>query len=193
MEEEKAEQEVKEQAPVEEKAEEIKEEAAVEKSEEKNTEAAAPEKDADKPVKTSKEKKDISKGAKNMTKDELIEALKNMTVLELSELVKALEEEFGVTAAPVAVAGAGPAAAAGAAPAAEAAEEQSEFSVVLTQIGENKINVIKAVRELTTLGLKEAKDLVESAPKPIKEGVNKEEANAIKQKLTEAGAVAEIK
>ncbi len=149
------------------------------------------EKAAEKPEKVSKEKKVISKGEKIMTKDELIDVLKNMTVLELSELVKALEEEFGVTAAPMAVAGA--VAAGAAAPAGEAAEEQTEFTVVLTQIGENKINVIKAVRELTTLGLKEAKDLVESAPKPIKEGVNKEEANAIKKKLTDAGAVAEIK
>lgn len=176
-----------EQPAVEEKAVEAEQKAGEEKSE-----AKEPEKAADKPEKTGKEKKETSKGAKTMTKDELIDVLKNMTVLELSELVKALEEEFGVTAAPVAVAGAMPAG--GGAPAAgEAAEEQSEFSVILTQVGENKINVIKAVRELTTLGLKEAKDLVESAPKPIKEGVNKEEANAIKQKLTDAGAVAEIK
>jgi large subunit ribosomal protein L7/L12 len=130
-------------------------------------------------------------GAKSMTKEEIISVVKNMTVLELSELVKALEEEFGVSAAaPMAIA------AAGGAPAAAAAapeEEQSEFTVILKEIGENKINVIKAVREMTTLGLKEAKDLVESAPKPVKEGINKEEAASIKKKLEEAGAKAEIK
>lgn len=133
--------------------------------------------------------KETSSGAKSMTKEEIIAVVKNMTVLELAELVKALEEEFGVSAAaPVAVAAAG-------APAAAAApeEEKSEFTVILKEIGENKINVIKAVREMTTLGLKEAKDLVESAPKPVKEGVNKEEADSIKKKLEEAGAKAEIK
>jgi len=125
-----------------------------------------------------------------MNKEEIIEAVKGMTVLDLAELVKALESEFGVSAAvPVAVA-ATPAGGA-AVPAAEA-EEKTEFTVTLKQIGENKINVIKAVREVTTLGLKEAKDLVESAPKPVKDGVNKEEAAAIKKKLEEAGAVAEI-
>jgi large subunit ribosomal protein L7/L12 len=113
-----------------------------------------------------------------------------MTVLELSDLVKALEAEFGVSAAvPMAVA-AGPAAAGGAA---AAADEQTEFTVVLKEIGENKIAVIKAVREVTTLGLKEAKDLVEGAPKPVKEGVNKDEAASIKKKLEEAGAKAEVK
>ena len=130
-------------------------------------------------------------GAKSMTKEDIISAVKTMTVLELAELVKALEEEFGVTAAPVAVA-----AAVGGAPAAAAAapeEEKSEFTVILKEIGENKINVIKAVREVTTLGLKEAKDLVESAPKPVKEGVNKDEAASIKKKLEEAGAKAEVK
>ncbi|HIE16673.1 MAG TPA: 50S ribosomal protein L7/L12 [Dehalococcoidia bacterium] len=128
-----------------------------------------------------------------MSKDEIIAAVKNMTVLELSELVKALEEEFGVTAAPVAVAAAAAPAAEGvpgAAPPAE--EEKTEFSVILREVGENKIAVIKAVRELTTLGLKEAKDLVESAPKPVREGVSKEEAAAIKKKLEEAGAKIEI-
>ena len=128
-----------------------------------------------------------------MTKEEIITAIKGMTVMELAELVKALETEFGVSAAAVAVAApaaAGPAA--GAAPAA-AAEEQTSFTVILKEIGANKINVIKAVREVTTLGLKEAKELVEAAPKPVKEGVSKEEANTIKTKLTAAGAVAEIK
>jgi large subunit ribosomal protein L7/L12 len=127
-------------------------------------------------------------GAKSMTKEEIISVVKNMTVLELAELVKALEDEFGVSAAaPVAVA------AAVGAPAAAPEEEKSEFTVILKEIGENKINVIKAVREMTTLGLKEAKDLVESAPKSVKEGVNKEEADSIKKKLEEAGAKAEIK
>jgi large subunit ribosomal protein L7/L12 len=123
-----------------------------------------------------------------MTKDEFIAEIKKMTVLELSELVKAIEEEFGVSAAPVAVA----APAGGSAGAAPAAEEKTEFTVILKEVGENKINVIKAVREFTTLGLKEAKELVESAPKPVKEGVNKDEAASIKKKLEEAGAKVEV-
>ena len=127
-----------------------------------------------------------------MTKDEIVALIKGMTVLELSDLVKALEAEFGVSAAvPMAMA-AGPAAS-GAAGGAAAAEEQTEFTVILKEIGENKIAVIKAVREVTTLGLKEAKDLVEGAPKPVKEGVNKDEAANIKKKLEEAGAKAEVK
>jgi len=129
-----------------------------------------------------------------MTKDEMIAAIKSMTVLELAELVKALEAEFGVSAAPVAMAGpavaAGPAAGAAAGP---PAEEQTQFTVTLKEVGANKINVIKAVREVTTLGLKEAKELVEGAPKVVKEGVSKEEANSVKEKLQAAGAVAEIK
>jgi large subunit ribosomal protein L7/L12 len=112
-----------------------------------------------------------------------------MTVLELSELIKAMEEKFGVSAA-AAVAVAGPAAAG--APAA-AAEEQTEFTVMLASFGENKVNVIKAVRELTGLGLKEAKDLVDGAPKPVKEGVSKADAEAAKKKLEEAGAKVEVK
>jgi len=115
-----------------------------------------------------------------------------MTVLELSELVKALETEFGVSAAAVAVAAPAAAGPAAAGPAA-AAEEQTAFTVILKEIGANKINVIKAVREVTTLGLKEAKELVEAAPKAVKEGVSKEEANNVMAKLTAAGAVAEIK
>ncbi|MEW5761918.1 MAG: 50S ribosomal protein L7/L12 [Bacillota bacterium] len=123
---------------------------------------------------------------------EIIEAVKGLTVLELAELVKALEEEFGVTAAaPVAVAAA-PAAGPAAAPAA-AEEEKTEFDVILTVVGDKKINVIKVVREVTGLGLKEAKDLVDNAPKPVKEKVNKEEAEAIKKKFEEAGATVEIK
>ena len=120
---------------------------------------------------------------------EILDKISSMTVLELSELIKAMEDKFGVSAA-AAVAVAGPAA--GAAPAA-AAEEQTEFTVVLSSFGENKVNVIKAVRELTGLGLKEAKDLVDGAPKPVKEGVNKADAEAAKKKLEEAGAKAEIK
>ena len=120
---------------------------------------------------------------------EILDKISSMTVLELSELIKAMEDKFGVSAA-AAVAVAGPAA--GAAPAA-AAEEQTEFSVILSAIGDNKVNVIKAVRELTGLGLKEAKDLVDGAPKPVKEGVNKADAEAAKKKLEEAGGKADIK
>ena len=125
--------------------------------------------------------------------NEIIEAVKGLTVLELAELVKAFEEEFGVTAAAPAAVVAAPAAGAGAAPAAPAAEEQTEFDVILTSAGSAKINVIKAVREITGLGLKEAKDLVDNAPKPVKEKVSKEEAESIKAKLTEACASVEIK
>ena len=113
-------------------------------------------------------------------------------LLEASELVKCLEQAFGVSAAAAAVAAA-PAAGGGAAAAAAPAEEKTEFSVILTAVGGNKIGVIKAVREVTSLGLKEAKDLVEGAPKPIKEGVNKDEAETIKKKFAEAGATVEIK
>ncbi|PQP84669.1 50S ribosomal protein L7/L12 [Paenibacillus sp. PCH8] len=119
-----------------------------------------------------------------MSKEQILEAIKGMTVLELNDLVKAIEEEFGVTAAaPVAAAGAGPAAEA----------EQSEFDVILTSAGASKINVIKAVREITGLGLKEAKELVDNAPKALKEKVAKEEAEAVKAKLEEAGASVEVK
>ena len=129
-----------------------------------------------------------------MTKDELIEAIKGMNVVELADVVKALEEEFGVSAAaPVAVAAAP---AAGAAPAeggaSAASDDQDSFAVSLKDIGPNKINVIKAVREVTALGLREAKELVESAPTAIKEGVAKDEADDIKSKLEEAGAVVEL-
>jgi len=121
---------------------------------------------------------------------EIIESVKGMTVLELSELVKALEEEFGVSATPAVAYGA-PAGAA--APAAEEAEEQTEFDVILAAVGDKKIQVIKAVREVTALGLKEAKELVDGAPKPVKEKVNKEEADQVKAKLEEVGATVEIK
>ncbi|MGQ8875707.1 50S ribosomal protein L7/L12 [Paenibacillus sp. TSA_86.1] len=120
-----------------------------------------------------------------MSKEQILEAIKGMTVLELNDLVKAIEEEFGVTAAaPVAAAGGG---------AAAAEAEQSEFDVILTNAGASKINVIKAVREITGLGLKEAKELVDNAPKPLKEKVAKEEAEAVKAKLEEAGATIEVK
>ena len=132
--------------------------------------------------------------AKTLTKDEILEAIDNMTVLDLSELVKAFEERYGVTAAaPVAVAAAAPAAGGGDAAGAAVAEEQTEFDAVLTDVGANKILVIKAVRELTGLGLKEAKDLVDAAPKAVKEGVAKEEAEAVKAKMAEAGATVEIR
>ena len=123
--------------------------------------------------------------------DDALEIIKGMTILELRDLNKAIEEEFGVTAAAPMMMAAAPAAGGGAAAAAE--EEQTEFDLILTDFGANKINVIKAVRELTNLGLKEAKDLVEAAPKPIKESVNKEEAQAAKAKLEEAGAKVELK
>jgi large subunit ribosomal protein L7/L12 len=121
---------------------------------------------------------------------EILEAISGMTVLELSQLIKDMEEKFGVSAAAAVAVAAAPAAGAGAA---AAAEEQTEFTVVLKAVGENKVNVIKAVREITSLGLKEAKDLVDGAPKPVKEAVSKADAEAIQKKLTEAGATAEIK
>ena len=124
--------------------------------------------------------------------DKIVEEIKELSLLEASELVKKLEEDLGVSAAaaaPVVVTAAGAAPAGGAAP----VEEQTEFTVILTAVGANKINVIKAVREVTSLGLKEAKDLVDGAPKPIKEGINKEEAEALKKKFTEAGATVQVK
>jgi len=122
------------------------------------------------------------------TKAEILDAISSMTVLELSELIKEMEEKFGVSAAAAAVAVAAPAAAGAA-----AAEEQTEFNVILTEVGANKVSVIKAVRELTGLGLKEAKDLVDGAPKAVKEGVAKADAEAAKKKLEEAGAKADLK
>ena len=128
-----------------------------------------------------------------MDRIQIIEAIEQMTVLDLNTLVKDLEERWGVSAAaPVAAAGAAPVAGGGGA-AAEAEEEKTEFDVVLTDVGANKIQVIKAVRELTSLGLKEAKDLVEAAPKAVKEAVSKDEASAAKAKLEEAGAKVEVK
>ena len=119
---------------------------------------------------------------------QILDLIKGLTILVLSDLVKAIEEEFGVSAAPVAVAVAG-----GAAPAAAAAEEKTEFDVILKAFGASKLNVIKVVREITGLGLKEAKDLVEGAPKTVKEAVSKDEAAAIEAKLKEAGAEVEVK
>jgi len=126
-----------------------------------------------------------------VAKAEILDAISNMSVLELSRLIKDLEEKFGVSAAAATVAVAAPAGGGGAA--AAAAEEKTEFTVMLTSFGENKVNVIKAVREVTGLGLKEAKDLVDGAPKPVKEAVSKADAEAILKKLIDAGAKAEIK
>jgi large subunit ribosomal protein L7/L12 len=123
-----------------------------------------------------------------IAKEEILDAVANMTVLELSELIKNMEEKFGVSAAAAAVAVAAPAASA-----APAAEEQTEFSVMLTSAGDNKVNVIKVVRAVTGLGLKEAKDLVDGAPKAVKEGIAKADAEAIQKQLIEAGAACEIK
>jgi large subunit ribosomal protein L7/L12 len=163
-------------------------------SEPVKAEEPAPEKETAKKPKKVAEPAAASKAGKTKKSaavEDILSTIKTMTVIELADLVKALEEEFGVSAAaPVAVAAAAPAAEAAAAP---EAEEQTEFTVILKEIGANKINVIKAVRELTTLGLKESKDLVEGAPKPVKEGVSKEEAATAKQKLEAAGATAEIK
>jgi large subunit ribosomal protein L7/L12 len=139
-----------------------------------------------------KETPKAKKDARALTKEEIVSAVKNMTVLDLADLVKTLETEFGVSAAPVAVAAA-PAAAPGAQAAAPAEEEKTEFTVTLKSFGEKKIEVIKAVREVTTLGLKQAKDLVEAAPQVVKEAVPKEEADTMKQKLEAAGATVEIK
>jgi large subunit ribosomal protein L7/L12 len=128
------------------------------------------------------------------TQDDLLEAIDKMTVLELSDFIKKFEEHYGVTAAaPVAAAAAPAAGGGGGASAAPVVEEQTEFSAVLTEVGPNKIPVIKVVRELTQLGLKEAKDLVDAAPKPVKEGVTRDEADKIKAKLEEQGAKVEIK
>jgi large subunit ribosomal protein L7/L12 len=122
-----------------------------------------------------------------IAKADILDSISNMTVLELSELIKEMEEKFGVSAAASAVAAAAPAASA------ESAKEQTEFSVMLTAVGESKVGVIKAVRAITGLGLKEAKDLVDGAPKAVKEGVSKEDAEAMQKQLTEAGATCELK
>ena len=124
-----------------------------------------------------------------IAKQEILDAISSMTVLELSQLIKDMEEKFGVSAAAATVAVAAPAAGGAAA----AVEEQTEFTVILVAAGENKVNTIKAVREVTGLGLKEAKDLVDGAPKPVKEGVNKADAEAVKKKLEEGGAKVEVK
>jgi large subunit ribosomal protein L7/L12 len=161
-------------------------------ADEEKKEAAVEEPKAEAPAAEEKKPK-AAKAAKSSAVSEVLEIVKKMTVIELADLVKAFETEFGVSAAaPVAVAAAGAAPAAEAAGAAET-EEQTEFTVVLKEIGANKINVIKAVRELTTLGLKESKDLVEGAPQNVKEGINKEDAAAAKAKLEAAGATVEIK
>ena len=190
-----AEQEVAkaEKQPVEEKATDQGAEKAaadVEKSPVAEKEAAKPsEKAASEPKSSAK----VEKVKLSATAEKVMATIKNMSVLELAELIKALEAEFGVSAAaPVvtAAAAAGPAAASAAAP---VSEEPTEFTVILKDMGANKINVIKAVREVTTLGLKESKDLVEGAPKPVKDGVSEDEAATMKQKLEAAGATVEIK
>jgi large subunit ribosomal protein L7/L12 len=174
---------------------EAKPEAKPEVKEPKAKPEAKPEAKAEAPAKAeakapakAEEKKPAAKKLSKGVED-IMATIKKMTVLELSELVKALEDEFGVSAA---VAVAAPAAG-GAAAAAPTAEEKTEFSVILKTIGANKINVIRAVREMTTLGLKEAKDFVESAPQTVKEGVSKDEAATMKQKLEAAGATVEVK
>jgi len=139
-----------------------------------------------------KEAPKAKKGAKGLTKEEIIDAIKVMTVIDLADLVKTLESEFGISAAPVALAAA-PAAASSEQAEAPSEEEKTEFTVTLKSFGEKKIEVIKAVREVTTLGLKQAKDLVEAAPQVVKEGVPKEEAETARQKLEAAGATVEIK
>ena len=155
-------------------------------------EQAPEEKEKKTTAKRTPTKRATAKESTTLTKDELIAAVKNMTVLELSELVKALEEEFGVSAAaPVAAAAAPGAGVAGEAPA-EEEEEKTEFTVVLKEVGPNKINVIKAVREASGLGLKESKDLVESAPATVREAVGKDEAATIREKLETAGATVEV-
>ena len=194
--------EAQEQAPVKgAETAEVKEQPAAEKEAEtagEKAEAEGPPPAKEKEKKPKAEKKAAAEQPAPPTREkvkvspaieEMMNTIKKMTVLELAELVKALEAEFGVSAAaPVVATTAAPTEAA-----APAAEEQTEFSVILKDIGANKINVIKAVREVTTLGLKESKDLVESAPKAVKEAVNKEEAAAIKEKLEVAGATAEVK
>jgi large subunit ribosomal protein L7/L12 len=128
-----------------------------------------------------------------IAKQDILDAIGNMSVLELSQLIKDMEEKFGVSAAAATVAVAAPGAGGGAGAGAAAAEEKTEFTVILAAAGDNKVNTIKAVREVTSLGLKEAKDLVDGAPKPVKEGISKADAEAIKKKLEEAGAKVEIK
>jgi len=144
-------------------------------------------------VKKTRKSKKATVETEAMGKEEIVSAIKGMTVMDLADLVKTLQDEFGVTAAPVAV-GAVPAAVPGSQPADVATEEEkTEFAVVLKSIGEKKIEVIKAVREVTDLGLKQAKDLVEAAPQVVKESISNEEANTMRQKLEAAGAVVEIK
>jgi large subunit ribosomal protein L7/L12 len=192
---EEVEKEAKEEPQEEVKDEEVKKapKAKKEVKEEEADEAEEATK-ADKEVKEEQVKKapKAKKETKGLTKEEIIAAIKTMTVLDLADLVKTLEKEFGVSAAPVAVAAA-PTAAPSEQGEAPSEEEKTEFTVTLKNFGEKKIEVIKAVREVTTLGLKQAKDLVEAAPQVVKEGVPKEEAETAKQKLEAAGATVEVK
>ncbi len=194
-----AEKEAKVEQGTEEEAAEVKKQPSAKKEEGKPEAAPAEVAEKEAPAKAEKspakveEKKAAAKAEKKVQKaaiNDIMATIKNMTVLELSELVKALETEFGVSAAaPVGAAASAEGAAGAPAP---SAEEKTEFNVILKEAGSNRISVIRAVRELTTLGLKESKDLVEGAPKPVKEGVSKEEATVAKQKLEAAGATAEI-
>jgi large subunit ribosomal protein L7/L12 len=186
------EEEAKQEAEVKQEAEaEVKQEpeAAAEAKKPEAAEIKKPEAKA-KAKKPSAKSEAKSEAKRSAAIEEILTTIKGMTVLELSELVKALQDEFGVSAPAAMVAAPAAQTAAAAAP---AAEEKTEFTVVLKEVGANKISVIRAVRELTTLGLKEAKDFVESAPQTVKEGVNKDEAAAAKQKLEAAGATVEIK
>lgn len=173
-------------------AAEVKEEKAANKPEaEKKEEKATEKPKAEKPAAEKKEEKVAEKASHSKNVEKILDAVKKMTVMELAELVKAMEDEFGVTAAAPVVAAAAPAAAGAAAAPAE--EEKTEFNVMLASFGSNKIQVIKVVRALTGLGLKEAKDLVEAAPSAVKEGVSKDEAEDVKRQLEEAGATVELK
>jgi large subunit ribosomal protein L7/L12 len=186
--------EVKEAPTAQEEVKEEQVEEAPKESKEVKEEKAKEAPTAQKEVKEEqvKEAPRTKKEAKGLTKEEIIAAIKTMTVLDLADLVKSLENEFGISAVPVAAAAA-PAAAPGKPAEAPSEEEKTEFTVTLKSFGEKKIEVIKAVREVTTLGLKQAKDLVEAAPQVVKEGVPKEEAETTKQKLEAAGATVEVK
>jgi large subunit ribosomal protein L7/L12 len=186
-------EEGKEEDKEEDKEEEVKKASRVKKEVKEGETKEAPRAKKEGKEEQVKEATRAKKEAKGLTKEEIITAIKNMTVLDLADLVKTLENEFGVSATPVAVAAATSAAAPSEQGETPSAEEKTEFTVTLKSFGEKKIEVIKAVREVTTLGLKQAKDLVEAAPQVVKEGVPKEEAETAKQKLEAAGATVEVK
>lgn len=195
--EEKAEEESAEKAEQAEQAEKVEEKPAEKPEAEKVEAEKKPEEKVEKKPEAKVEKKPEEKAEKKVKLSgktgQILDSIKGLSVLELSELVKALEKEFGITAAPVAVAAPTGAGAVGAGPAPAAEEEKAEFDVILTNVGEKKIEVIKVVRSVTNLGLKEAKALVDEAPNPVKEKVTKEEAEKVKKLLEEAGATAELK